>query len=494
MSLYEGSLKRMRGEGGNLVKKNYVKIALSLVVSSLFFLCAAKVQAVEKSVVEEILDILLANRQISQKQYQYLLNKARAEERTRAERSAKKTDNQTQHPEKPTEVTAVESKKSTGTKINTYWKNGLRFETPEKDFSITLGGKIHYDWGYINEDEDVGRLVGEDFGSGSKIRRARLIVKGTLYKDIDFKAEYGFSGGDVEVKDLYLGMKNLPYLGSFKVGHTKEPFSLEELTTGSEVTFMERSLPNALVPGRNIGFVINNSLFDRKLGCSVGAFSETDDKRNGFGENDRYNLTFRVTSLPWYQGDGSKLLLFGTSYSHKFMDRGTPVRYRARPESHLTGARFADTGYIPTDQIDLTGVETALVWNSLSLQSEYIHSFLNREQGSTLDFDGFYIYGSYFLTGEHRPYNTYKECFGRVKPRVNFNLRGEGWGAWEIGLRYSYLDLDDEQVNGGILNEYTAGLNWYLNPITRIMFNYIHSHLNNVGDTNILQSRFQLDF
>ncbi len=476
------------------MKKKYLKFIAVFVFALALFVFVGRVQAEEKSVVEEILDILLANHQITEKQYHYLLNKAKAEERARARRSSTKAGAQVQQTGESKEVASVGNKESAGTRINTYWKNGLRFETPERDFSITLGGKIHYDWGYINEDEDVGRLVGEDFGSGSKMRRARLFAEGTLYRDIDFKAEYGFSGGDVEVKDLYLGMKNLPYLGSVRVGHTKEPFSLEELTTGSEVTFMERSLPNALVPGRNIGFVFNNSLHGGRFAWSVGAFAETDNRGNGFGENDRYNLTLRVTSLPWDRDDGSKLLLLGTSYSHKFMDRGTPVRYRARPETHLTGARFVDTGYILSDGIDIIGTEGALVWNSFSLQSEYIHSFLNPEQGNTLDFDGFYVYGSYFLTGEHRPYDRVKEAFGRVKPRSDFRPGSKGWGAIEIGARYSYLDLDDAQIQGGILNEYTAGLNWYLNPLSRIMFNYIHSHINNTGDTDIFQSRFQLDF
>ncbi len=476
------------------MKKNFTKCGIILVFALIFFLCSTGVQAAEKSVVEDILDILLANHQITREQYHYLLNKARAEEKARAEKAALKTVNRSMKPEKQADPGRVEGERNSGTRINTFWKNGLRFETQNGDFEITLGGKIHYDWGYIDEDSDVGQFVGEDFGSGSKMRRARLFVEGTLYKDIDFKAEYGFSGGEVEVKDLYLGMKNLPYLGSIKVGHTKEPFSLEEITTGSEVTFMERSLPNALVPGRNIGFLVNNFLFERRLGISAGFFSETDNKGNGFGENDRYNLTCRITTLPWYQDNGGKLFLIGSSYSHKFMDRGTPVRYRARPETHLTGTRFADTGLIPSDGVDLVGAESALVYNSLSLQSEYIHSFVNPEQGSTLDFDGFYIYGSYFLTGEHRPYDILKESFGRVKPYKDFHPAGKGWGAWEIALRYSYLDLDDAEIEGGVLNEYTAGLNWYLNPFSRIMFDYIHSHINSIGDTNIFQSRFQLDF
>ncbi|RLA95788.1 MAG: hypothetical protein DRG83_18125 [Deltaproteobacteria bacterium] len=471
------------------------KLILFFVVSLIFFVWyTTAVQAQKKSVVEEILDILLANHQISEEQYQYLLKKAKAEEQERTQGSTTKTISQKESLKENREVSRSGEKRYNETRINTYWKDGLHFETDDNRFSITIGGKIHYDWGYINEDADVGKFVGEDFGSGSKMRRARLFVKGNVYDNIDFKAEYGFSGGEVKVKDLYLGMKNIPFLGTLRIGHTKEPFSLEELTCGSDVTFMERSLPNAIVPRRNIGFLAHNFAFDKRLSWSVGVFSETDGQGNGFGENDRYNLTGRLSFLPWYRNNGKDLLYVGGSYSHKFMDDGTEERYRARPESHLTDTHFLDTGNIPTDEIDLCDAELALVLSSFSIQSEYVRTFLNPSSGDRMHFDGFYVYGSYFLTGEHRHYAENKEAFGHVKPRRNFQVTGGGWGALEAAFRYSYLDLDDEEIHGGIMNEYTVGLNWYLNPHSRLMFNFIHSHLNNIGDTEIFQSRFQLDF
>ncbi|MEI6256344.1 MAG: porin, partial [Planctomycetota bacterium] len=45
-------------------------------------------------------------------------------------------------------------------------------------------------------------------------------------------------------------------------------------------------------------------------------------------------------------------------------------------------------------------------------------------------------------------------------------------GAWQVGARYNYLCLSDGQVNGGVLNGMTLGLNWLLNPNARVYFNY----------------------
>ncbi len=461
---------------------------------SFFLLSQCGAGTREKSVVEEILDILLTNHQITKQQYEYLLNKARAEEQARIRKQSVEKKSATKRTEKTYEACSFGKSEPEGEKLNAYWKDGLRFETKDKTFSVTVGGKIHYDWGVIDEDSDVENALSDDSGSGFKTRRARLFMKGKIYKNLDFKAEYDFSSGEVELKDVYLGMGNIPYLGSLRLGHTKEPFSLEELTSGCNTTFMERALPNALVPGRNIGLVIHNSASGGRIAWSMGVFSETDKKGNGFGADNRYNLTGRLSFLPWYRDNGKDLLYVGGSYSHKFMDDGTEERYRARPESHLTDTYFLDTGKIPTDDIDLWDAELALVLNSFSIQSEYIRTFLNPSSGDRMHFDGFYVYGSYFLTGEHRHYAEDKEAFGHVKPRRNFQVTGSGWGALEAAFRYSYLDLEDEEIHGGIMNEYTLGLNWYLNPHSRLMFNFIHSHLNNIGDTDIFQSRFQLDF
>jgi phosphate-selective porin OprO/OprP len=127
-----------------------------------------------------------------------------------------------------------------------------------------------------------------------------------------------------------------------------------------------------------------------------------------------------------------------------------------------------------------------------------------RDTGGNLSFSGFYAFASYFITGESRAYIPSEASFGRVKPKNNFGLKsGSGPGAWEVALRYSYVDLNDEDVQGGEENNVTAGLNWYLNPNVRIAFNYIFAHVEDSnagtrflkeGDTNIFQTRFQIAF
>ena len=74
-----------------------------------------------------------------------------------------------------------------------------------------------------------------------------------------------------------------------------------------------------------------------------------------------------------------------------------------------------------------------------------------------------------------------------------------GWGAWELAARWSYLDFSD--VNGQQLNDLTVGWNWYWNPHTRMMLNWIHpfAHRSLVSPSldaqgDILAMRLQVEF
>ena len=136
----------------------------------------------------------------------------------------------------------------------------------------------------------------------------------------------------------------------------------------------------------------------------------------------------------------------------------------------------------------LIGTELAYVYGPLSFQTEYYGAMMNLLNGGATDsyISGGYAYVSYFLTGENRTYNKKAGCFDRVKPYENFfRVRDEdgcvqtGLGAWEVGYRYSWLDLNDgstaNMFKGGLAIDHTLGLNWYLNPNLRLMWNYVHS-------------------
>lgn len=229
---------------------------------------------------------------------------------------------------------------------------------------------------------------------------------------------------------------------------------------------------------------------------AAGVFRQTDSFGDGVGGRD-YNVTARVTALPWYQDKGRKLLHFGLGYTHQNYE-DDEIRFRARPESHLA-PRLVDTGTFGAEYGDLIGTEAALVYGPFSLQAEYVHALM-QGRGWRIGDPHFWaasVQASYFLTGEHRPYKTSTGTFDRVRPLRNFTWRrgdDNGPGAWELAARYSHLRLNDAGVDGGRLRDFSLGLNWYLNPNMRTMWNYVFADPTEGGNVDIFQWRFQIAF
>jgi len=385
-----------------------------------------------------------------------------------------------------------------------YWDNGIRMATQDGRFKVKLGGRLMLDAGWVGGPDLEGDL-GQDHEDWVDVRRARLYAAGQLTKTIDFKLQFDFADGDADLKDAYLKFKKVPFLGNITVGHFKEPFSLEELTSSKYITFMERALPNVFSPGRNVGIMAHNAILNQRVTWAVGLFSPHSDDYGDADADGTAALTARVTALPWYENKGERLLHVGFAYSYRNYEDA--VRLRARPEAHIAN-RFVDLGNIDYDQWNLFGAEAALVFGPFSIQSEFIAADCQTGDDHALrepHFWGTTVQASYFLTGEHRAYKTSAGCFDRVKPRKNFREDG-GWGAWEIAGRWSYLDLNNGGLHAnhpGTMSNWSVGLNWYLNPNVRIMWNYIRSNVDGTnfaagngvnGDADIFMMRMQLDF
>ena len=144
----------------------------------------------------------------------------------------------------------------------------------------------------------------------------------------------------------------------------------------------------------------------------------------------------------------------------------------------------------------------------LEYAATFIHDALFPEQPppmgiprGTLFYQITYVELLYFLTGEHQAYDRKTATFDRVVPLHNFNVwnRAFDWGAWQVGMRYSYLDLQDKGVNGATLHDIVLGLNWFWNPNMKVQWNFAVDHRDptpggSAGWTYIFGTRLALDF
>ncbi len=373
-----------------------------------------------------------------------------------------------------------------------YWKDGLRMDTCDENFRFKLGGRVFWDATVWDANEEIEAEIGDDLRNGTRFRAARLYFAGEIYKHVIFKAEYDFANdAGTDFKDVYVGVQDVLIDGStLLLGNNKAPFSLEELTSSRFITFMERGLPNMFAPSRETGLHVAAPFLDDRLVAGFSLTQTPDDDRFTHNGNE-FNVTSRLAGVPYY-GDDDRLVHIGASYSYAMLE-DNEAQYRQRPEIRHS-ERFVDTGVFEADDASTFGVEAATVLGPLSIQGEYMRNFVESDATDDPSLWGYYVFASFFVTGEHRSYALGEGRFDRVKVKRNAFTKGGGFGAWELALRYSYLNLNDELADGGILADVTAGVNWYLNPNTRIMFNYIYADLDDVDGTSSYNLRTQIDF
>jgi len=338
-------------------------------------------------------------------------------------------------------------------------------------------GRLHLD--FMAADDDATEL-----GSGTEFRRARIGLEGSIADDWAYKAEHEFSDGDTALKDVYLGYSGWTG-GEILMGQFKPGFSLEEMTSANYITFMERALPLEAfsysqrtgigLRGAGTGVTYSATLFGQENGV------DGDNEDEGWGVAGRltYAANFGASALVHVGG--------AVVWEETTTTETHALRYRSRPEAHVTNQRLVDVTVPGANSHQKYGLEAALVMGPFSLQGEYIRVDVDTSTDTDPSFSGYYAYASWFLTGESRPFADGK--FSRVKTD----------GAWELAVRFSSLDLNDSGFAGGEQDDVTLGLNYYHSPNLRFMVNYVMASADpsSAGiedEPDILQARAQVDF
>ena len=400
-----------------------------------------------------------------------------------------------------------------------------------------------------------------DLEDGTFFRRIRPFVEGTFWENYEYRLVLGlenmqFSTGGIN--DFWVGVNSVPVIGTIRVGHLRNAMGFEAGMTVSERagTLMERSSYSEAIE-RNENFVtgiwFHNHFFDERATYAATAFRSDNAQATGafFGDG-QWGAQGRLTFLPIYESNGRDWLHLGisggwrngqnniaTSPYRTFQLRARPELRDDDPAGSPAGAqiipnadsnRMVDTGPIAAHDQLLLGLEMCWVRGPFSIQAEYGWTWLDRAfgvapTGRTLNpaivpesdyvFNGGYIQLAYTFTGENRAYDRPRGGLSRYY----FNggpytpawlVRDEngklswGWGAWELAGRFSYIDLNDgsglNRIQGGIMEGFTVGLNWYLNNNLRCLFDWVYDHRDDVptgtipGWTSGFGMRAQLSF
>jgi phosphate-selective porin OprO and OprP len=355
-------------------------------------------------------------------------------------------------------------------------RGGIKVSTPDKVFEASLGGRIHFD--AYAFDRDLAPTTGT-----TEFRRARLTLAGKLY-GWDYKMEQDFAAGTNldGLRDLYIAKGALG--GKFTIGHFKPYRSMEELTSSNEITMMERPFSSAtgLYAGRQFQQGVGYLRGGGNYTFGIAAFNL---RGAGDARNEGTGASLRATYAP-LNTDSSTLHL-GVSASTENANRDS-VDLRAR--ANYAGRRgpsqtMATTTGASGDSVDTIGIEAAGAFGPLFFQSEYARASFGRPEGGDHDVETWYVMGSWMLNGGHKPYKAASGVFAAPK--------ATGKGLWELTARYDTIENKD--VVGLEVASLILGLNYYINPNVRVMFNYTRGDNELTGDeTGQYGVRTQLSF
>ena len=403
------------------------------------------------------------------------------------------------------------------------------------DTTFEVGGRIHLDyWGFPNDSEGIGYFehpsaADPQFGIGPEnrfaFRRIRLESEGTILQNGIWRIQYDFAEpSEAAIKDVYGGVTNLFWNQTLIIGHHKRPIGLDALNSSRYNVFIERPFINDAFneDARRLGISMTGGNDDHSFNWQYGIYELEQVTLDGAGIGNSMQLSgnARLWSSPWYECDGRNYLHTAISGMWAKPDGDADAtdtnanegRFRTRPEAR-SDSRWLDTRPIAgADWFETLGLETIYNVGPLQIAGEYMFNWVQRNAGRAgtgpdVHFHGAYVYASYFLTGEHMPYSRKSGQLDRIKPFRNFFMAdlddpNSGWGAWQVACRYSYIDLSDADILGGVGESTTLAVNWWWNPYAHVQFNLIYGEIEDhapvAGFTSghylIAGTRFAVDF
>jgi phosphate-selective porin OprO/OprP len=304
-----------------------------------------------------------------------------------------------------------------------------------------------------------------------------------------------------------------------RVGQFQMPFSLEKITSDLFNNFQERFIGDTMSPDKLRGLMVTGSpttglYYALAVANGNGAKNANDVNNQVDGKEGIGRLALNLAEM---FGQKKAVYHFGGSYADTTMPAGSAFSGRTEARGITFFTPIAFTGS-PIDRKQ-TGLETALAYGPVKLQGETVTSNYSGRSAGGVEYDkdikAYYASLVWMITGESYADSYANSVFTRIRPNANFTGHGDGWGAWELGLRLSKWDAGDFRTGpagtgtiaaAGTTAEadaLTVGLKWIPNPNTRILLNYIRTKfdtpVNVAGGTPTSQEkavtlRAQFDF
>ena len=355
---------------------------------------------------------------------------------------------------------------------------------------------------WLSQDDASEGQVGDlSEYDGGEIRAFRFGIVGTLNFEKPWiytfaAATHAFDKGfDTDTTDkigVFDARLDIPFYQdtTLSIGKQKEPISMERLTSMVNLPMQERSaVSDAMMPSRNIGMVLSGTGLERRSTWAGGVFNPWLDTDTPL-EDTSTQIVGRGTLLPLLSFNENSLIHLGAGV--RYSNGKSGLQYKTEPEFNQS-TNFVDTGFFQAESSILYDLEAAWRYGPFLLNGEYVINQVDDPSVGDPTFTGYHLTANYVLTGEMRPYNKRSGLFRPVP--VAKPVSSGGWGAVELSGRISNIDLNEGGVNGGDMDIYSLGLNWWLSTSASFGINYRHTVLddnNGTGHADGLMTRLLL--
>jgi len=427
--------------------------------------------------------------------------------------------------------------------------------TGDGNNEMAFRGRMHFDMATYRQNDTDGLpsiAPGRDLNEGGNFRRSEISIEGKFMRDFEYLATYDFGGSGNEgsggIKNMFLGYTGIKPL-RIQIGAIQVPMTMDDSTSSNEISFIERATAANLatsfgaqkgrtaVGARGATSNIFGSLYYTRdpvvLGTNTALTGATFDESSNlvgraaylYAPNPDTNIHFGASGTKVFHFSQAAAAIPGVAQTRPTFD------LRDRPELRVDGARLISTGAIPVEDGLVFGPEFGANWKNFYIQGEYYRYQLERASNiapiaavaasatasgtsavpagagaADFDFAGWYVQGSWILTGETKRYDIKNASFGAPRPNGPLGF-GDSFGAVELAVRYSSVDLNDGDssatcdqvtgagappvatvysscIRGGEQNILTLGLNWYPNRNVRFMLNYLFVDVDRQAYTN----------
>ena len=409
---------------------------------------------------------------------------------------------------------------------------GLRFASPEKTelqavtgpdgrpaeqlAVVEEGDAYKFRLGTLLQPQGRFFLETPDDTSTFLMRRARLILDGTVYRNFDFLFQVDLLASGLNnststtVQDAWVNAKAWDWL-QLRAGKMKSPIGIERWQSANARWFTDLITTTYIAPNRSIGAMLHGKIHGGAAEYWAGLVNgEPNGGSSDFSSDGQNTKEFqgRLALTPFAKTDFDALEQFtvgaGVTYAPQLNGLGRYGTANQQQFFAYNAATIRDTRDNPGEQVRFLP-NVSYFWGPLGAYAEAAWSttgVVNGNDTRNLNDFAWQVAASYVLTGEDNSYRA-------IKPKRPLNPSAGEWGAWQVAARAGQLSVDgatfptyaNPDTSARESTTFGVALNWILNDNVKVSLEYDYTSFlggapdgGNAPDNNAITTQVQLSF